>query len=166
MTNPLNPQTPSGKHKVLPAPKVILVVEDNAMNLDLMTSLLEAHDFTVLSARNGADGVDMALEQVPDLILMDVSLPGMNGLEAVNQLKAHPITEDIPVVAVTAHALANDRRAAFRAGCVAFMTKPIDTRTLIKEINNVLVQEGKTMRLSRKSGLHKTRRTTRAPRKS
>jgi CheY-like chemotaxis protein len=154
--------------------KLILVVEDNLTNLDLLSSLLEVHGFTVLQTTTAVQGITAARERSPDLILMDVSLPGMNGLEALVVLKDDPLTEAIPVVVVTAHALAADRKAAFRAGCAAFMTKPIDTRSLIREISHLLMQEQKTLRVVRdpigrksglyktKSGLYKTRKTNRA----
>jgi two-component system cell cycle response regulator DivK len=147
--------------------KLILVVEDNLTNLDLLSSLLEVHGFRVLQTTTAAQGIAAAREREPDLILMDVSLPGMNGLEALALLKEDPMTEGIPVVVVTAHALASDRKAAMRAGCAAFMTKPIDTRSLIREISHLLLQEQKTLRvvrdpIGRKSGLYKTRKTGRA----
>jgi CheY-like chemotaxis protein len=117
------------------APKV-LVVEDNPLNLELATDLLEACGIEVISANTGEIAVRLAQEQMPNLILMDLSLPGMDGLQATAALKAHPRTRSIPVVAVTAHAMKGDEQKALAAGCEGYITKPIDTRmfpTLVAE---------------------------------
>jgi CheY-like chemotaxis protein len=117
------------------APKV-LVVEDNPLNLELATDLLEACGIEVISENTGEIAVRLAQEQMPNLILMDLSLPGMDGLQATAALKAHPRTRSIPVVAVTAHAMKGDEQKALAAGCEGYITKPIDTRmfpTLVAE---------------------------------
>lgn len=117
------------------APKVLLV-EDNSMNLELATDLLEACGIEVISANSGETAVKLAQEQMPNLILMDLSLPGMDGLQATAALKANPETRSIPVVAVTAHAMKGDEQKALAAGCEGYITKPIDTRmfpTLVAE---------------------------------
>lgn len=108
-------------------PKVLLV-EDNLLNLELATDLLEACGIEVISANTGEIAVKLAHEQMPDLILMDLSLPGMDGLQATAALKANPQTRLIPVVAVTAHAMKGDEQKALDAGCEGYITKPIDTR--------------------------------------
>jgi CheY-like chemotaxis protein len=108
-------------------PKVLLV-EDNLLNLELATDLLEACGIEVISANTGEIAVKLAQEQMPDLILMDLSLPGMDGLQATAALKANPQTRLIPVVAVTAHAMKGDEQKALDAGCEGYITKPIDTR--------------------------------------
>jgi CheY-like chemotaxis protein len=116
-------------------PKV-LVVEDNPLNLELATDLLEACGIEVISANTGEIAVKLAQEQRPDLILMDLSLPGMDGLQATAALKANSKTRSIPVVAVTAHAMKGDEQKALAAGCEGYITKPIDTRmfpTLVAE---------------------------------
>ena len=108
-------------------PKVLLV-EDNPMNLELATDLLEACGIEVIAANSGEAAMKLAQEQKPNLILMDLSLPGMDGLQATAALKANPQTRLIPVVAVTAHAMKGDEQKALNAGCEGYITKPIDTR--------------------------------------
>jgi CheY-like chemotaxis protein len=106
----------------------VLLVEDNALNLELATDLLEACGIEVISANTGEAAVKLAQERGPNLILMDLSLPGMDGLQATAALKANPQTRLIPVVAVTAHAMKGDEQKALDAGCEGYITKPIDTR--------------------------------------
>ena len=106
----------------------VLLVEDNPMNLELATDLLEACGIQVIPANTGEAAVKLAQERKPDLILMDLSLPGMDGLQATAALKANPHTRLIPVVAVTAHAMKGDEQKALDAGCEGYITKPIDTR--------------------------------------
>jgi CheY-like chemotaxis protein len=108
-------------------PKVLLV-EDNPLNQELATDLLEASGFEVISAPTGEAGINLAREAQPDLILMDLSLPGMDGIAATKALKADPQTSGIPIVAVTAHAMKGDEQKALAAGCEGYVTKPIDTR--------------------------------------
>jgi len=117
------------------APKV-LVVEDNSMNLELAKDLLEACGIEVISASSGESALKLAHDHGPDLILMDLSLPGMDGLQATAALKRDPKTRLIPIVAVTAHAMKGDEQRALAAGCEGYITKPIDTRmfpTLVAE---------------------------------
>jgi len=114
----------------------VLVVEDNSLNLELATDLLEACGIEVIPANTGELAIKLAQEQKPDLILMDLSLPGMDGLQATVALKRDPKTRFIPIVAVTAHAMKGDEQKALRAGCEGYITKPIDTRmfpTLVAE---------------------------------
>jgi CheY-like chemotaxis protein len=116
----------------------ILVIEDNALNLDLVTDLLEAKGFTVCSAQNAEEGVRLAGAILPDLVLMDLSLPGMDGLTATRMLKREPRTRGVPVLALTAHAMRGDDAIAFEAGCDGYLTKPIDTRTFCQTIATFL----------------------------
>jgi CheY-like chemotaxis protein len=116
----------------------ILVVEDNEFNLELVTDLLEAKGFTVVAARDAPSGIQMALDEAPALILMDVSLPGMDGLEATRRLRADPTTAGIPIVVVTAHAMKGDEDLAREAGCSGYMSKPIDTRNFVSQIQGFL----------------------------
>lgn len=106
----------------------ILVIEDNALNLKLVRSLLMLEDYEVLEADNAETGIQLAKEQLPDLILMDIQLPGMDGLSATRQLKADPDVTGIPVVALTAYAMLGDEQKALEAGCVGYIAKPLDTR--------------------------------------
>lgn len=121
-----------------PSSARILVVEDTPMNLELVTDLLEAAGHAVLAATTAEAGLTLARRERPDLILMDISLPGMDGLAATRALKADPTTSDIPVVALTAHAMRGDERRAIEAGCVARLTKPIDTRAFVARIADFL----------------------------
>src|SRR5580704_5728680 len=107
------------------ATKRILVVEDNELNMKLLNDVLEAHGYSVLSTGEGAVAVAWARQYRPDLILMDLQLPDMSGLEVTRQLKADADTRDIPIVAVTAFAMAGDERKALEHGCDAYIAKPI-----------------------------------------
>lgn len=108
----------------------ILIVEDNALNLELATEVLRAHGHAVLQARSGEEGLRLARSERPDLILLDVRLPGMDGLVAVRALKDDDRTSAIPTVAMTAQAMTGDEAQARLAGFDAYVTKPIDTRAL------------------------------------
>jgi len=112
----------------------ILVIEDNAANLELVTDVLEASRFRVTPARTAEEGLRLARELLPDLILMDLSLPGMDGLAATRVLKADAATCHLPVVALTAHAMRGDAAMALQAGCDGYLVKPIDTRTFPETI--------------------------------
>jgi CheY-like chemotaxis protein len=102
----------------------ILIIEDNAVNMKLFTLMLETAGYTVIGAENAEVGLPLAEMKQPDLILMDIGLPGMDGLEATRRLKQNPRTRHIPVVAVTAHSLRSDREQALAAGCSDFLAKP------------------------------------------
>ncbi|MEE9151054.1 MAG: response regulator [Thermoplasmata archaeon] len=110
----------------------ILVVEDNPLNMELVCDILEANGYAVYQASAADEGIKIAKENIPHLILMDIQLPGMDGLAATQILKDDIITRDIPVVALTAHAMKGDEQKAFEAGCSGYITKPIDTRELPK----------------------------------
>jgi len=120
----------------------ILVVEDNPLNLELVADLLEANDFVVACARTGEEGRRLAREQPPDLILMDLSLPGLDGLAATKALRAELATRHLPIIALTAHAMKGDKELALQAGCDGYLTKPIDTRTFAGEVAGFLAAAG------------------------
>ena len=112
----------------------ILYVEDNEDNIYMLKNRLSRAGFTVIVATDGTQGVTMATSEQPDLILMDLTLPDINGEEATRRLKADPTTKDIPVIALTANAMAGDRERAIAAGCDEFETKPVDMPRLLGKI--------------------------------
>ena len=116
----------------------ILLVEDNEMNRDMLGRRLQRRGFDLLVAIDGAQGVAMAQSDAPDLILMDMSLPVMDGWEATRRLKAAPETRSIPVIALTAHAVSGDREKAIEAGCDDYDTKPVDLDRLLSKIGALL----------------------------
>jgi two-component system, cell cycle response regulator DivK len=116
----------------------ILLVEDNEMNRDMLSRRLERKGFQVLMAVDGQQGVDLATSEVPDLILMDMDLPIIDGWEATRRVKAGENTRGIPVIALTAHAMVGDRDKAIAAGCDDYDTKPIDFPRLLGKIENLL----------------------------
>lgn len=120
----------------------ILLVEDNEANRDMLSRRLTRQGFDVSIAVDGADGVASAKRDLPDLILMDMSLPVLNGWEATRALKADPTTSHIPVIALTAHAMAGDRENALEAGCNDYDTKPVELPRLLEKINGLLVAGG------------------------
>jgi CheY-like chemotaxis protein len=117
----------------------ILVIEDDEMNLDMITQRLELRGYRVLGAVDGFEGINLAREEAPDLILMDVNLPEIDGWEVTRRLKAEPATRHIPVVALTAHAMVNDRDKALQAGCDDYETKPVDFQRLLSKMEKLLV---------------------------
>jgi CheY-like chemotaxis protein len=116
----------------------ILLVEDNAMNRDMLSRRLERRGYHVVLAVDGETGVQMAGSEAPDLILMDMSLPVLDGWEATRRLKSAPATQHIPVIALTAHAMSTDRNKALDAGCDDYDTKPIELSRLIGKIDAIL----------------------------
>ena len=118
----------------------ILLVEDNELNRDMLSRRLARNGFEVVMAVDGGQGVAMASSEKPDLILMDMSLPVMDGWEATRRVKADAATSAIPVIALTAHALVEDREKAHAAGCDDFDTKPVELPRLLKKINRLLGQ--------------------------
>jgi CheY-like chemotaxis protein len=116
----------------------ILLVEDNEMNRDMLSRRLVRKGYEVVVALDGAEGVAMARSETPDLILMDMSLPVMSGWDATRNLKGDPGTVSIPVIALTAHAMATDRDQAVQAGCDDFDTKPIELPRLLEKIETLL----------------------------
>lgn len=119
----------------------ILLVEDNEMNRDMLSRRLARRGYQVITAVDGGLGVTMARSEAPDLILMDMSLPVLDGWEATRQLKAAPESRAIPVIALTAHAMMGDREKAMEAGCDDYDTKPIEFKRLLGKIEAALGQE-------------------------
>ncbi len=116
----------------------ILIIEDNLLNLELATDLLAANGFVVSSAPTAEEGLRLARALLPDLVLMDFSLPGMDGLSATKHLKADPATRHLTVVGLTANAMKGDEETALNAGCDGYLTKPIDTRTFIAAVTKFI----------------------------
>ena len=116
----------------------ILLVEDNEMNRDMLSRRLERRGYKIVMATDGAEGVAMAKAEQPALILLDMSLPIVDGWEAARQLKAAPETRAIPIIALTAHAMAGDREKALEAGCNDYDTKPIELPRLLEKISALL----------------------------
>jgi CheY-like chemotaxis protein len=116
----------------------ILLVEDNEMNRDMLSRRLERKGYQVVMAVDGGAGVEIAASEKPDLILMDMSLPVLNGWVATRKIKANPDTRAIPVIALTAHAMANDREKALEAGCEDYDTKPIELPRLLGKMEALL----------------------------
>jgi CheY-like chemotaxis protein len=132
------PATPSsdGSHPL------VLVVEDNPVNLELVEAVLEREGYEVISAASAEEALRRLQRLRPDLVLLDIQLPGLDGLGLTRLLKADPATAGIPIVALTAHARREDRQAALDAGCVEYISKPIDTRTLPAQLAAVLTSFG------------------------
>ncbi len=118
--------------------KQILIIEDQEDNRRIMTDMLHAAGFEVIEAVNGEDGVSMAESHVPDLILMDIQLPRIDGYEATRRIKAKPGLGAIPIIAVTSYALSGDDKKAFEAGCDAYLAKPFSPRELLAKIREFL----------------------------
>ena len=148
----------------------ILLVEDNEMNRDMLTRRLTRKGFDVLHAINGLEGVAASRQHRPDLVLMDLSLPEMDGLEATRRIKADPATCAIPVIALTAHAMTNDRERALAAGCDDYDTKPVDLARLLDKMQVALAGSRPMTssrlgpdRRRRRDGARHARATPRAP---
>jgi CheY-like chemotaxis protein len=120
----------------------ILLVEDNEMNRDMLSRRLQKRGYEVMIAVDGQSGLDMAQSESPDLILMDMSLPVMDGWEATRALKAAPETRDIPIIALTAHAMSTDRDKAIEAGCDDYDTKPIELPRLLAKMESLMSSSG------------------------
>jgi CheY-like chemotaxis protein len=120
------------------ANNTILVIEDNELNLKLVNSLLKMGDFNILEAKDAETGIQLARKHLPDLVLMDIQLPGMDGLSATRVLMSDNELKDIPVVALTSYAMQGDEHKAQEAGCRGYITKPIDTRNFLKAVNKYL----------------------------
>jgi len=116
----------------------ILIVEDNVQNRLLMVDILKIHGFEIMEARDGQEGIQLAREQQPDLILLDMQMPVMDGLEAARRLKADPETRAIKILAITSFAMKGDRERILAAGCDEYMAKPIDTRQLPVVVRRLL----------------------------
>ncbi len=116
----------------------ILLVEDNELNRDMLSRRLQRRGYEVLIALDGQEGVTLTQSAAPDLVLMDMSLPVLDGWEAAGKLKAEPATRSIPIIALTAHAMTGDREKALAAGCDDFDTKPVDLDRLVGKIEALL----------------------------
>lgn len=128
--NPINP--------VKSAPKTVLIVEDNELNMKLFNDLLEAHGYRVLQTREGLSALDIAREQMPDLILMDIQLPEVSGIEVTKWLKEDDDLKSIPVIAVTAFAMKGDEEKIREGGCEAYISKPISVASFLEQIDSYL----------------------------
>jgi CheY-like chemotaxis protein len=118
--------------------RTVLVIEDNALNMKLVRSLLKMGKYTVIEAVDAETGIQFAREYRPDLILMDIQLPGMDGLNATMIIKEDPSLKDIKVVALTSYAMEGDDRKAREAGCDGYIVKPIDTKEFLKTVDQFL----------------------------
>ncbi len=119
----------------------VLIVEDNEMNRDMLSRRLMKKGYEVLLAVDGKAGVEMATAEQPDIILLDMSLPVMDGWEAARQLKGADVTKKIPVIALTAHAMAGDKQKALEAGCDDYDTKPVELKRLLGKMKTILGEE-------------------------
>ena len=121
------------------ANETVLVIEDNEMNMKLARSLLQIGKYSVLEAIDAEDGIRLAREHHPDLILMDIQLPGLDGLTATQKIKNDPAVKDITIVALTSYAMQGDEKKAMDAGCAGYIAKPIDTRNFLETLGQFLV---------------------------
>lgn len=120
------------------ANKTVLVVEDNELNMKLVRSLLKIRNYGVLEAVDAETGIQLTRKHRPDLVLMDVQLPGIDGLKATQIIKGDPALKDIPVVALTSYAMQGDEEKAVKAGCTGYITKPLDTKAFLETIDEYL----------------------------
>ncbi len=118
--------------------KKVLVIEDNEQNLYLMRFLLERNGFIVIDAKNGVDGIEIASKQIPDMILLDIQLPLMDGYQVAEALRRCDVLRDIPIIAVTSYAMVGDRERALEAGATGYIEKPINPDTLISQLREYL----------------------------
>ena len=115
----------------------VLLIEDNALNRDMLKRRLERKEFIVSCAEDGQSGIDMAKNEIPDIILLDLSLPIIDGWNVARQLKADPNTKSIPIIALTAHAMKGDRQKALDAGCDDYDTKPVNLEGLLEKMHKL-----------------------------
>ncbi len=118
--------------------KKILVVEDNETNMYLISFMLKKNGFGVIEARTGKEGIDLATKEKPDLVLMDIQLPDIDGLEATRRIRDSEANGKIPIIALTSYAMVGDREKALAAGCTGYIEKPINPETFIAEIKKYL----------------------------
>ena len=121
--------------------KTVMIVEDNELNMKLFHDLLEAHGYQTLQARAGVEGVDLARKHKPDLILMDIQLPEVSGLEVTQWIKDDPDLRHIPVIAITAFAMKGDEEKIRQGGCEAYLSKPISVVKFLETVRNFLVDK-------------------------
>ena len=125
-------------------PKRVLIVEDNPISMEFLRELVEAEGYRVLPAMSGPEALSIARAEHPDLILMDIQLPGIDGLAVTRILKAQPDTKEIPIVGVSAYALQDDINAALEAGCTAYFTKPLDMPRFLDLMGRLLSRDDHT----------------------
>jgi two-component system cell cycle response regulator DivK len=118
--------------------KTVLLVEDNEDNLVVYRTILEHVGYVVIEARDGEEGISRAHEEQPDIILMDISIPKLDGWQATERLKGDGHTREIPIIALTAHALEEDRAKAMRAGCDGYLAKPVEPRRVVQEVEKFI----------------------------
>ncbi len=118
--------------------KKILVIEDNETNLYLMRTILQKLGHQVIKAQDGFIGVELAVAERPDLILMDIQLPGLDGYGATKKIRANEETKDIPIIAITSYAMVGDREKILTAGCTAYIEKPIEPKSFIEELDKYI----------------------------
>jgi len=116
----------------------VLVVDDTEANIHLMRFILKENGFEVIEARSGTEGVKLAVQEKPDLVLMDIQLPDIDGLEVTKRIRASEADGNIPIIALTSYAMPGDRERIMAAGCTGYISKPIDVKTFIKEIEKCL----------------------------
>ena len=116
----------------------VLVIEDNEQNIYLVTFILEKHGYKVIQARDGREGIEVAKQTTPDLILLDIQLPVMDGYDVARELRSNPEIYDVPIVAVTSYAMVGDRERVLAAGCNGYIEKPIDPETFIEDVEQHL----------------------------
>lgn len=120
----------------------VLLIEDNEMNRDMLSRRLTKRGYTVVMAIDGQQGIDMSVSEKPDIILLDMSLPVVDGWEAAQQIKANPVSAGVPLIALTAHAMASDKERALSAGCDDFDTKPVELPRLLAKMETLLKAKG------------------------
>lgn len=118
--------------------KRILVVEDNETNMYLIRFILEKNGYEIIEAKDGTSGVELAIKEKPDLIIMDLQLPDINGLEATKRIRASEADSEIPIIALTSYTMVGDREKALAAGCTGYIQKPINPETFMSEIEKYL----------------------------
>jgi CheY-like chemotaxis protein len=123
----------------------ILIIEDNEKNRYLVTFLLKSHGYEVVEAIDGRSGIEMAIETVPDLILLDIQLPGMDGYAVARELRRQEALEQVPIVAVTSYAMTGDRERVLNAGCTGYIEKPINPDTFLSEVEQHMMDDDKNI---------------------
>jgi CheY-like chemotaxis protein len=126
----------------MPARPRILVAEDTEDNLELFRDVLQIAGYDVISCMDGLSAVQLAITKQPDLMLIDISLPGIDGHEATRRIRAHPLTSRLPIIAITAHAMPQDRERALAAGCSTYLAKPVSPRVLMQVVAEHLPRRG------------------------
>ncbi len=121
--------------------KRVLVIEDNVDNMELITFILEKNGYSTIKAENGKIGIEIALEEKPDFIMLDIQLPDMNGLDVLQAIRGSDINGEIPVIAITSYAMSGDREKMLAAGCDGYIEKPIDPVTIINQIREIIGEE-------------------------